>query len=260
MSSSSTIIDSHAHLDHLENLNEALLQALHLGVTDIVSLGIDLQSNQRNLEIKRNFTTPHIHLSLGIHPGNIQSDQLAETFQWIRKHIKEAIAIGETGLDYWYKWVRKDEEKKAQQREVFAQQLNLAQEFNLPIVIHSRGAWQDCLTMTKQTGIKKALFHWYSGPVDILHEIIESGFYVSTSPSLAYSEQSRSAMAQAPVERILIETDSPVFYQTDDGGFKSTPKDVWRTLKALALLKGQQESEVLSVVNQNARDFFALGS
>ena len=73
----------------------------------------------------------------------------------------------------------------------------------MPIVIHSRGAWRDCLAMTKAAGVRRALFHWYSGPVDILDQILDAGFYVSTSLSVAYSPESRRAMARAPVERIL---------------------------------------------------------
>ncbi len=93
----------------------------------------------------------------------------------------------------------------------------------------------------------------------MLSEIIAAGYFVSTTPSLAYSPQSRQAIAQAPIERLLIETDSPVFYQENDGmGFQATPKDVFRTLKAYAQLKNFHESEVLEIVNHNAKNFFGI--
>ena len=264
-----TIIDTHAHLDHLDNLDEALQNARESGVAGIVAVGVDLAANKKNLEIQKNTTSPQIHVALGIHPGNINPPQINECLQFIREHIPEAIAIGETGLDYWYKWVKKDEAKKEEQRDIFQRQLALAREFDLPVVIHSRGAWRDCLEMTKAAGVKKAVFHWYSGPLDVLAEIIAAGYYVGTTPSLATSPQSREAIGHAPLERILIETDCPVFFQdlltfsarSDEQvnrGFKSQPKDVFRTLKAYAQLKNIDEQKALAVFNQNARDFFNI--
>ena len=112
--------------------------------------------------------------------------------------------------------------------------------------------------MTKQSGVKKALFHWYSGPLDVLKELLDAGYYVSTSPSVAYSPQSQQAMLAANLERILIETDSPVTYRDELGNFKSTPKDVFKTLKALSRLRNMEEGELLEIVNQNAKKFFNI--
>ncbi len=254
-----TTIDTHAHLDHLENLEEALSDARESGVAGIVAVGVDLAANKKNLEIKRNTTSPQIYVALGIHPGNINPAEIEECFRFIRGHIQEATAIGETGLDYWYQWVKKDEAKKEEQRDVFRRQLSLAREFDLPVVIHSRGAWRDCLEMTKDAGVSRAVFHWYSGPLDVLEEIIDVGYYVGTTPSLATSPPSREAIGHAPIERILIETDCPVFFQDDQGGFKSQPKDVFRTLKAYAQLKNIDEQKALAIFNQNARNFFNIG-
>ena len=254
-----SIIDTHAHLDHIENVEAALSEAAAAGVTDIVAVSVDLKANRRNLELKRSTTRPRVHVALGIHPGNIIPEEVEETLKFIRENIGEAVAIGETGLDYWYKWVKKDEAKREEQRQLFRRHLELAKEFNLPIVIHSRGAWRDCLTMIQAAGVKKAVFHWYSGPVDVLADIIESGYMVSTSPSVAYSPQSREAISQAPIEHTMIETDSPVYYQEGEGaGFQATPKDVARTLKAYAALRNVDEMQALKVLNANAQRFFGL--
>ena len=112
--------------------------------------------------------------------------------------------------------------------------------------------------MTQELGVKKAVFHWYSGPLDVLKEILDAGYYVGTTPSLATSPQSKEAMSHAPLERILIETDCPVFFQDDHGGFKSEPRDVFRTLKAYAQLKNIDEQKALAIFNQNAREFFDI--
>lgn len=252
------IIDTHAHLDHIENVDEALERAHQAGVVAIVCVGVDLAANRKNLELQKKTVHPKIYVALGIHPGNINAAEIEETIEFIRAHIHEAIAIGETGLDYWYKWARKDEEKKKEQRDVFQKQLALSKEFDLPIIIHSRGAWRDCLNMAKDAGVHKALFHWYSGPVNILEEIMAAGYYVSASPSLVYSPQSREAITHAPIERVLIETDSPVFYSSGESGFLAEPKDVFRTLKAYSELKSVDEVSALAQFNTNAKEFFNL--
>ena len=251
-----TIIDSHAHIDQLEDLAGALVRAHEAGVSDIVAMSVDLDSMQKLLGIRDKYCQPKIHPALGIHPGLVKPDTQQAAYDFMRANIKEASAIGETGLDYWYKWVRKDMGERQKQKDSFSIHLELAREFDLPIVIHSRGAWRDCLSMTRESGVKRALFHWYSGPVDILDQILEAGFYVSTSPSVAYSPESQKAMSHAPIERILIETDSPVNYKEGEGFYKAEPKDVIKTWKALAQLKNMREEEVLARVNLNAATFF----
>lgn len=253
-----SIIDTHAHLDHVPDVELALQRAFHDGVSDIIAVSTDLQAIQKNIAIQTSNPSVRVHVAFGVHPGEIKIDQLPSTFEFIRAHINQAVAIGETGLDYWYKWVRKDDVEKKKQRNCFEKHLALAKEFSLPIVIHSRGAWKDCLEMAKSFAIKRALFHWYSGPVDILEEILHAGYFVSCSPSLAYSPQSREAMMHAPMERTLIETDSPVFYNHPDGGFQAEPKDVHKTLKAYIELKKINPQEALERLTNNAKEFFKI--
>ncbi len=260
------LIDTHAHLDHVENLDIALEEAYKHGVYAVLTVSTDLAAMKRNLAIKQKYNRCHcepqrgeaifnngdcrvgpldgpprnddsikIYLGLGIHPGEIKAAELEESYQFIRDHIQHADVIGEIGLDFFYKWVRKDDEKKREQREVFRRQLAIAKEFAKPVVVHSRGTWKECLATVKEFGIKQANFHWYSGPLDVLEEIIKSGYYISAGPALAFSPQSREAIAQAPIEQTLIETDSPVFFNYPEemgGGFKATPKDVFKAPQA----------------------------
>jgi TatD DNase family protein len=248
------IIDTHAHLDQVENLSQALEEARVANVEAVLAVGVDLAANKKNLEIQTLNPSPKIFVGLGLHPGNIESERIEETIQFIRENIQRAVVVGEIGLDFWYNWVRKSEEKKSEQRDVFRRQLELAKEFDKPAIVHSRGAWQECLEMVKGSGIRKAVFHWYSGPVDVLKEILSCGYFVSATPSLAFSPQAREAILFAPIEQTLIETDSPVFFKYPDGSaFHATPKDVWKTLEVYAKLKNIQEKEALEVLNKNAR-------
>lgn len=260
------LIDTHAHLDHIENLDQALENADREGVEGVVTLSVDAGSCRKNLEIKRASNKPKIYLAFGIHPSDADLKCLDECVELIRQYRDELTAVGEIGLDFWYKWVRKDKEKKDEQRVVFRALLELACELDLPAVIHTRGTWRESFETAKAVGIKKAEFHWYSGPLDVLKNILDNGYYISASPSLAYSPQSREAIAYAPIDRTMIETDSPVFYRTanykDDknsgDGFKAEPKDVFRTLKAYCDLKKMKESDAIEIFNCNAREFFNL--
>ena len=152
---------------------------------------------------------------MGMHPSEADEGTLDACIDLARKSVDELTVVGEIGLDFWYKWVRKDQEKKDEQRKVYHRFLELAKELDLPAVIHSRGCWRECFQMAKDMGIKKAEFHWYSGPVDVLKDILNEGYYVSTTPSVAYSPESRTAVLNAPIEQTLIETDSPVFFREE---------------------------------------------
>ena len=254
-----TIIDTHAHLDQVADIAGVLNEAWIAGVESILAVGEDLLSNKRNLEISRIFSQPRVFVGLGLHPGKIETSPIDECLDFMTEHIDEAKAVGETGLDYWYPSVRKDETKKEEQRSVFLRQLTLARDHHLPAVIHSRGAWRDCLEMAKSQRITKAVFHWYSGPLDVLQDILAAGYFVSASPSLAYSPQAKAAMVHAPIERTLIETDCPVFYRFPDGNkWAARPRDVWKTLQFYAELKNIPADDAVEVLNDNARKFFAL--
>ncbi|MFH1359528.1 MAG: TatD family hydrolase [Candidatus Omnitrophota bacterium] len=251
------LIDTHAHLDQIENIEEALRQADQAGVETVLAVGVDQASNQKNLTLKTQLQRPKIYCALGIHPEFAHLDEAEKGIEFIKKNISQATAIGEIGLDYWYKWVRKEEDVKERLRYIYRAQLEIAKEKNLPVTIHSRGAWQDCLDIAKDVGIKKAVFHWYSGPVDILDAILKCGYFISATPSLAYSPQAQEAIKHAPIEQTLIETDSPVYYKDNEGsGFQATPKDVFQTLKLYCGLKNLSEEKAAEAFNRNARELF----
>ncbi|MDD3374815.1 MAG: TatD family hydrolase [Candidatus Omnitrophica bacterium] len=250
------LIDTHAHLDGIEDIDSALNRAKEAGVTTIIAQGVDLASNKKNLAIKQKFLDLDIRLAFGIHPGNIIDDEIEETFKFIRDHKSDIVAIGETGLDFWYRWVRKSDEKKQQQKQILERQIDLAKEFDLPIVIHSRGAWADCFSMAEKNDVEKAVFHWYSGPEDVLKSILNKGYFISATPALAYSPELRVAVKLAPIDQILIETDSPVFYRIGEGGFQAEPKDVFRTLEFLSEIKNIDLEKAANLLNQNAKKVF----
>jgi len=251
------VVDTHAHLDGLEELDLALCQARKAGVVGIIAMGSNHQSNLRVLEICRSH--PHfIHPALGLHPwdlGQMDSQQVNSTLKCIRDNISNIVAIGEVGLDY-DKRVIKTVSKEHQKR-VLAQLLELAREYGKPVSVHSRYSWRDCLDLLQAHGVEKAVFHWYTGLSSVLRDIIEAGYYISATPAAEYHEEHRRAIRETPAERLLLETDCPVQYGRENR-YRSAPSDIRKSLKAAASLKGINEAALAEMTTCNAGRLFGL--
>lgn len=241
------LTDSHAHLNEIGHLDTVVRRAKLAGVNRIVGVGMDMDTNVRILKIAAEFFGI-VFPAIGYHPWSIQDEKIDETIEFINVNLANCYALGEVGLDYKVKI------EKTTQQEVFSRVLEAACFHNKPAIIHSRYSYDRTHRMIRASGIKKAVFHWYSGPIDVLSRIIEDGFYISATPALAYSEHHRAAVANAPLDRILIETDCPVSYQ----GKASEPRNVVDTLQALSLLKNVPMDVVGRVTTENAMTFFGF--
>ncbi len=241
------LIDGHVHLSEIEHSERAVENALKAGVKRMVAVAMNLDSCQKNLVLADRFPDTVLP-AIGYHPWSIRPEEVENTIVFIRENLHRCIALGEVGLDY------KVKVKKKLQKAVFSQLLNLAVKRNKPVIIHSRFSHQSTYKMTAEAGVEKAVFHWYSGPIDILDSIIEKGFFVSATPALAYSPYHQAAMKRAPIERILIETDAPVQY----GDRFSEPADLHETLFHLSKIKKIPEDELAGIVTKNAEKFFGF--
>lgn len=242
-----SLVDCHAHLDELGDLSEALKEAKTAGVKGIIGVGVNVDSNKRILKIAEE-NHGYVYPAFGYHPWAIMEEEVEENLSFIRDHIKGCVALGEIGLDYKIK-VKKDLQWK-----VFGELLDIALEFNKPIIIHCRYSPRHAFNMVREKGIKRAVFHWYSGPLDLLDEILKKGYFISATPALIYSPPHQEAIKKAPLERILLETDSPVSYQ----GKEARPKDVWISLRDVARLKGLDLSVVSEQTTKNASQLFQI--
>ena len=241
------LIDSHAHLNAVANVDQSVAAARAAGVAQIVAVGMDLASNRKTLELAARF--PGIVCpALGYHPWSIRPERLRATLAHLETHLPQCVAMGEIGLDYKLKL------KKRIQWDVFERLLDLARQMGKPVIVHTRFAFARAQRMVAESGVGAAVFHWYSGPLDILERILADGYYISATPALAYSPAHRAAVAHAPLQRLLIETDAPVAYQ----GQVSTPRDVCATLEELSLLKATPRTETARITTANARSFFNL--
>ncbi len=241
------LIDGHVHLSEIKYPERAVENALMAGVKQMVVVAMNLDSCRKNLTLGDRF--PHTVLpAIGYHPWSIKAKDVEDTLIFITQNIHRCVALGEVGLDY------KVKVKKKLQKAVFSKLLNLAVKSNKPVIIHSRFSHQRTYEMALEAGVEKAVFHWYSGPIDILDKIIASGYHVSATPALEYSPHHQAAMTRAPIERILIETDAPVQY----GDRFSEPADLKETLFHLSMIKKIPEDKLAGIVTKNAEQFFGL--
>ncbi len=144
--------------------------------------------------------------------------------------------------------------KKELQWKVFEALLGIANQYSKPIIIHCRYSQRHALRMVKERGIKQAVFHWYAGSLNFLEEILAMEYYISATPALIYSPPHQEAIKRAPLEKILLETDTPVNYQ----GMEARPKDVRISLEEVARLKGLDPMEVSKQTTSNASRFFKI--
>lgn len=241
------IIDTHVHLDELRDWPKALERAKEAGVKAIIAVGMDILSNKKILELSTQYPN-FVYPALGLHPWRISVGQIEENLDLIRKEAGRCIALGEIGLDFAL------ETPQDYQVKILKEILSIAHEQKKPVLLHARRAWGRTWEIIKEGKIEKAVFHWYSGPLDILSKILETGYYISATPAVAYSERHRQAISAAPLERILLETDAPQVYQ----GVASEPKDVQRTLLEVSMVKGLPAEEVAQQTLLNAQEFFQI--
>ena len=241
------LIDGHVHLSEIEHSERAIENAVNSGVKRMIAVAMNLDSCRKTLALANKFPNT-VFPAIGYHPWSIKAEEVEDTLTFITKNIHRCVALGEVGLDYKVKI------KKKLQKTVFSKLLNLAVQINKPVIIHSRFSYQRTYEMAAEAGVEKAVFHWYSGPTDILDNIIARGYHVSATPALAYSPHHQAAMARAPVERILIETDAPVQY----GDRASEPADLKETLFQLSRIKKIPEEKLAGMVTKNAEKFFGL--
>jgi len=173
----------------------------------------------------------------------------------VERNLGRAVAVGEVGLDFWLKESRKDPSHRKRQEDLFRRLLSLGRDLSKPVIIHARGAWEECLRLVLEEQVTNAVFHWFSGPLEILRDVLAHGYLISATPAAHYSEKHQTAIRVAPLERILLETDSPVTYE----GRRSEPADVVKTLQAVARIKQISEKEVAKTTTENAVRFFGLG-
>lgn len=248
------VVDTHAHLSDLGDVEGALRRAREKGVCAVVAVSANMRTcveTMRIAEAYRGFVYP----ALGVHPTEIEADY-RDVLVYTEANVDRCAAVGEAGLDFWRLRGQpsKAEDERRLQINVYTRQLEIAQRHSKPVIIHSRGAWEASYHLAESLDIKKALFHWFTGSLQTLRSILDRGYLVSAAPAVEYSKALRAIIRETPLASLVLETDCPVTYR----GVVSEPSDVLRSLGAVAELKDLLEEEVAESTTLNAREFFGL--
>lgn len=250
------LIDTHAHLESIADLEHAITQAKAAGIVAVIAVGSNYESNQKVLTLAQEYQG-FVYPALGLHPWDIADADMERDLEFIEAHIGESVGIGEVGLDYDRR-VRARADK-ALQIKVLRQVLQIAGTHKKPALIHSRYAWRDALTLVEQAQLERAVFHWYTGTSSVLRDIVNQGYFISATPAVEYHDEHRRAVKEIPLERLLLETDSPVVYRRGtEFEYESRPADILRSLNGVSLLRGVGENEIAQITTENALKFFGL--
>jgi TatD DNase family protein len=245
------VIDTHAHLDALEDPAAAVARAHEVGVTRIVTIGTDPLSWARMLPIVEEHEG--VYGVAGIHPHAAASEFDVETLERLLAHPK-IVAVGEIGLDYYRDYAPRDAQTK-----VFIYQLGLAKRAQLPVVIHNRAADDDLVSVLRQWFDGTVVLHCFSSPA-LLAESVDRGWYVSFAGNVTYAnaEDLRDAARAVPTELILAETDCPYLAPQPVRGKTNEPAYVVHTVAVLAEARGADPEALAVQIDANATAAFGL--
>ena len=245
------MIDTHAHLDALDDPAAAVARAREVGVTRIITIGTDPTSWAKTLPIVEEHGG--VYGVAGVHPHEAASDFDGATLERLLEHPK-IVAVGEIGLDYYRDYAPRDAQSK-----LFIYQLGLAKRAKLPVVIHNRAADNDTVSILGQWFEGTVVLHCFSSST-LLPEAVERGWYVSFAGNVTYAnaDDLRSAARAVPPELILAETDCPYLAPQPVRGKTNEPAYVIHTLAALADARGEDAGALAAQIDANACAAFGL--
>jgi TatD DNase family protein len=253
-------IDTHAHLtfpEFKDDLPEVIERAKQANIEAIVNIALDEEAIKESLKIGKDYPG-YIFNTAGIHPHD-SSTWTEAIHDRIRKlaQEKKIIAIGEIGLDYHYTLSPIETQKK-----VFAKFLQLAQELDLPAIIHSREASKDTMMIVHEEnrGNLKGILHCFSGDMDLAREALAVGLLISFTGTVTFpkANQVRQAAKEIPLDKIMIETDCPFLAPQAFRGKRNEPSYVVKVAEQIAEIKGLSVEEVALETTKNAKKFFKL--
>jgi TatD DNase family protein len=255
------LFDSHTHLDdarYNDDREAMIARAREAGVEAFLTIGCDLATSQAAVELADHY--PFVYASVGVHPHEVKhiQDGWYDDFRRLAKNHK-VIAYGEIGLDYHY-----NHSSPKEQRDRFRQQIQLAREIRLPMIIHTREAQEDTVTILKEERASEigGVFHCFSGDAWLAKEALDLGFYLSFSGVLTFQNATalREIAKQTPLDRVLIETDCPYLTPVPYRGKRNEPAYVFQVAQQLASIHGPALSleQISRQTSDNAKRLFKI--
>ena len=246
------LIDIHCHCNLYLAIDEMIKEAETHGVTKIISVGMSAFGLERVLEIAQQYD--QIYPALGIHPEEVRlnkniENQLDSIIEFIRMNKQTICAIGEIGIDHHF---IKEKKLYPLQKVIFDKMLNLAQELELPVNLHTKGAENLIFDSLPSYSLSNVNIHWYSGPEHYLNEGIDRGYYFSITPAIKYSPAVKKVVLKVDKEHLLLESDGPVEYSGKIG----TPAMTREVLNLISKIKEISADELELQIENNTRTIF----
>ena len=249
------IFDAHAHYDDkwFDDDRNALLSSLpQNGVSYVVNAAVDLETAKTAIEYAE--TYPHVYACAGIHPENLEGlpENYLERLTELLKHPR-VLALGEIGLDYHW-----DIPRDVQNR-VFEEQLLLARELDVPVVIHDREAHGDVMALVRKYQ-PKGLMHCYSGSVEMLKEVLRLGMSISLGGTVTFKNARVpvEVAAAVPLDRLLLETDAPYLSPVPYRGKRNDSTNIAYTAARIAEIRGLDAQELIDLTTENAKRLYGI--
>lgn len=238
------LIDSHCHLNYLDDPVAAISAAKDAGVVEMLCIGVE---EGRIAEVLALAASDGIWASVGEHPDNASGEPL-----WIDPYLSEprVIAVGETGLDYFH---TEDPQTRRIQRQGFTTQMALAEKYGLPVIVHTRNAVEDTLSIMAEHPLVQGVLHCFTEDWAMAEVALEMGYYISISGIVTFKNASnvRDVAVKVPADRLLIETDAPWLAPVPHRGKQNQPAFVSHTAHYLAELRGVDIATIASTTSAN---------
>lgn len=254
----SSIFETHAHYDDEafnEDREELLNELPNRGVGNVITAGADIDSSKAAVELAKRYE--YIYAAVGVHPENITdklgSDYLSELEKMINCHEK-VVAVGEIGLDYHF---RKD--NAVLQKDVFFKQIELANRYNMPVLVHDREAHADTMEILRASK-PKGIVHCFSGSVEMAREVVKLGMYLGVGGVVTFKNAKTivDVVREMPLDTIVLETDAPYMAPTPFRGKRCDSTMIKYTAEKIAEIKGIEIDKVLEITEKNAKELFGI--
>ena len=249
------LIDTHAHLDFEQfdkDRDIVIKRAFSSGVERIINIGTNFEASKKSIELAEKYE--NIYATVSLHPIDVDEEDFNdEKFLELAKHPK-VVAIGETGLDYYH------QSDKNKQKEVFKKLIKIAVILDKPIIIHSREADEDIISILKNSKLpsKKGVIHCFGKDYNIAKKFLDLGFSISYTGNITYNPQKMSSSKEVPLEKILVETDCPFMAPVPFRGQRNEPAYVRYVAEKIAEIKEISFNEVAEITSQNCFYLFSL--
>jgi TatD DNase family protein len=251
------LFDTHTHLDDkkFDEDRDTLIPSLkNDGISLLVNIGADMKSSEESVKLAEKYD--FIYASVGVHPcdtANLTDDDIL-TLEKLAQHEK-VVAIGEIGLDYYW-----DEPEREIQKEWFKKQLLLAKKLNMPYIVHDRDAHADVLEIIKESGYTNGVMHCFSGSAEMAKEVIKMGMYVSLSGTVTFknAKKAQEVASVVPLDKLLIETDSPYLTPEPFRGKRNNSALVKYTAEKIAEIRGLSFKDLARITMENGKRFYNI--